>query len=58
LTILKLANNNIKSISAVKELQALEKLQVLDLSSNPVTDEAGYIDTLRELIPSLEFLDG
>lgn len=58
LTNLKLANNHIKSLSVVKELQALEKLQVLDLSSNPVNDDAGYSEAVREIIPSLEYLDG
>jgi len=58
LTILKCANNSVKTIDELAPLKDLPELKNLDLSSNPVADTKGYKEKIFELLPNLEILDG
>lgn len=58
LRVLKISNNGIKTMEEIKELAKCEKLESLDISNNPLCSTEGYTDKVRELLPSLDVLDG
>lgn len=63
LRVLKISNNQIKTIEEVAGLAKCEKLESLDLSNNPIAStETGlgeeYMNKVRELLPKLDVLDG
>lgn len=57
---LKLSNNQIKTIEEISGLAKCEKLESLDLSNNPIVKELGteYSTKVRELLPKIDVLDG
>lgn len=56
---LNLANNSLDMDSMKSTLVKLgDTLTKLDLSGNPVTHHVNYRETLFELVPSLQFIDG
>jgi acidic leucine-rich nuclear phosphoprotein 32 family member A/C/D len=58
LTSLNLSGNKIKDFDELKPLSSLDKLEILDLFNNEVTQAENYRTNVFELIPSLKFLDG
>lgn len=58
LTSLNLSGNKIKDFEELKPLSSLEKLEILDLFNNEVTQADNYRNNVFQMIPSLKFLDG
>mmetsp|Transcript_33907 Transcript_33907/g.96059 ORF Transcript_33907/g.96059 Transcript_33907/m.96059 type:complete len:520 (-) Transcript_33907:151-1710(-) len=58
LRVLDLASNSIASTAAIVVLQELKFLRHLTLKGNPICSMEGYRDTIIEMLPNLESLDG
>lgn len=58
LRILDLAGNMIPNVEAIKVLQELKYLRHLVLKGNPIVAVPGYWETVVDLLPNLESLDG
>ena len=58
LRVLKLSNNQLKTLEQVVALGKCEKLESLDLSNNPVTSIEEYAKHVREALPRVDVLDG
>lgn len=58
ITNLNLSGNRLKDLDALKPLEGLESLEVLDLFNNEATSVDNYREKLFAMIPSLKYLDG
>jgi acidic leucine-rich nuclear phosphoprotein 32 family protein B len=58
LRILKLSNNQIKTVEELSVLKGCEKLEALDVNNNPLCTNEGYAKVVRELVPQVEVVDG
>ncbi|CAD8073945.1 unnamed protein product [Paramecium sonneborni] len=54
---LSLAENQIKTFSELEPIKNLKKLQQLDLSDNPISEQADYFKNVFDLVPGLQVLD-
>lgn len=57
LRVLKISNNQIKTLEEVKGLAACQHLESLDVSQNPVAALEDYAQQVRALLPKLDVLD-